>query len=51
MLFFVLFSCGYLIYSQDDNEADLDNAENFQDLTRVLTTAVKNKRRCTRLCS
>ena len=46
-----IFRCGYLIYSQEDAQKDLENGKNYQDLLRVITTAVKNKRRCQGLCS
>lgn len=40
-----------MIYSQEDAQTNLENGRNYQDLLRVITTAVKNKRRCQGLCS
>lgn len=50
-VFYYIFRCGYLIFSQDGSKANLENGKNYQELLRILTTAVKNKRRCQALCS
>ncbi len=46
-----IFRCGYLIFSQEGSHSDLDDGKNYEELLRVITTAVKNKRRCQGLCS
>jgi len=49
--FFLLIRCGYLLFNQDGSNIDLENGKNYHELLRVITTAVKNKRRCQGLCS
>ena len=48
-----IFRCGFLIFTQSDPQSDLNDEKNYQELLRVLTTAVKNrnKRGCQGLCS
>ena len=46
-----VFRCGYVIFTQDKSNSDLENGKNYQELIRVITTALKNKRRCQGLCS
>ncbi|CAF0758734.1 unnamed protein product [Adineta ricciae] len=48
---YVFGRCGYLIYTQEHPNSNLDDVSNYQDLLRIITTAVKNKRRCQNLCS
>lgn len=48
---FVYFRCGYLIFAQEHPNTNLEDARNYQDLIRNVKTALRQKRRCERLCS
>ncbi|UJR27387.1 hypothetical protein I4U23_008677 [Adineta vaga] len=48
---YVFGRCGYMIYTQEYPNSDLDNLKNYEELLRIITTAVKNKRRCQNICS
>ncbi|CAF3659097.1 unnamed protein product [Adineta steineri] len=48
---YVFGRCGYLIFSQEYPDSNLSDGKNYQELLRVITTAVKNKRRCQNVCS
>ncbi|CAF0775738.1 unnamed protein product [Didymodactylos carnosus] len=48
---FVFGRCGYLQFSQHHPDSLLENPKNYQLLLNQIYSAVKNKRRCQKLCS
>lgn len=48
---FILFRCGYRIFTQKYPHSDLDDPKNYGDLLRTILLAVQNKRPCQNLCS
>ncbi|CAF0824757.1 unnamed protein product [Rotaria sp. Silwood1] len=48
---FVFGRCGYLGFTQEPPNSNLEDRKNYRELLQHIKTAVKHKRRCQRLCS
>ncbi|CAF0808827.1 unnamed protein product [Rotaria sordida] len=48
---FVFGRCGYVGFTQEHPNSNLEDGKNYRKLLQYIKTAIKNKRRCQRLCS